>query len=106
MRIFVDDPAVLMAGKNYVRILALSQIMMAWEIVYEGAFSGAGDTLPPMVIAIPGAVLRIPLVWFLAIGLGWGIDGVWWAITASTILKGISLYIWFSLGRWKKREVS
>ena len=106
MRIFVDDPAVLAAGKDYVRILALSQIMMAWEIVYEGAFSGAGDTLPPMVIAIPGAVLRIPLAWFLAIGLGWGIEGIWWTITLSTLLKGISLYIWFSFGHWKKREVA
>jgi putative MATE family efflux protein len=106
MRIFVDDPGVLAAGKNYVRILALSQLMMAWEIVYEGAFSGAGDTLPPMVIAIPGSVLRIPLAWFLAIHLGWGIDGVWWTITSSTLIKGLALYIWFSLGRWKKREVS
>jgi putative MATE family efflux protein len=105
MRIFVDDPAVLEAGKNYVRILALSQIMMGWEIVYEGAFSGAGDTVPPMVIAIPGALLRIPLAWFLAIHLGWGINGVWWTITTSTLLKGVALYIWFSLGRWKKREV-
>lgn len=106
MHIFVDDAAVLLAGKNYVRILALSQIMMAWEIIFEGAFSGAGDTLPPMTIAIPGAVLRIPLAWFLAVYLGWGIDGVWWSITSSTILKGIALYIWFSLGHWKKREVS
>lgn len=106
MRIFVDDQSVLMAGKNYVRILALSQIMMAWEIVYEGAFSGAGDTLPPMVVALPGAVLRIPLAWFLAVHLGWGIDGVWWTITSSTVLKGIAMYIWFSLGHWKKREVT
>ncbi len=106
MHIFVDDISVLTAGKNYVRILALSQLMMAWEIVYEGAFSGAGDTMPPMVVAIPGALLRVPLAWFLAVYLGWGIDGVWWTITSSTILKGIALYIWFSLGHWKKREVS
>ena len=105
MRIFVTDPAVLEAGKHYVRILALSQILMGWEIVIEGAFSGAGNTLPPMLVAIPGAVARIPIAWALAIGLGWGIDGIWWTITLSTIAKGISLYIWFSLGRWKKRVV-
>jgi len=105
MRIFVTDPAVLEAGKHYVRILALSQILMGWEIVIEGAFSGAGDTLPPMLVAIPGAVARIPVAWALAIGLGWGIDGIWWTITLSTVAKGISLYIWFSLGRWKKRVV-
>jgi Na+-driven multidrug efflux pump len=105
MRIFVTDPAVLAAGKHYVRILALSQILMGWEIVIEGAFSGAGNTLPPMLVAIPGAVARIPIAWALAIALGWGIDGIWWTITLTTVAKGISLYIWFSLGRWKKRVV-
>ncbi|GAB4313878.1 MAG: MATE family efflux transporter [Candidatus Zixiibacteriota bacterium] len=105
MRIFIDDPAVLEAGKNYVRILALSQIMMGWEIVFEGGFVGAGNTLPPMLVGIPGAILRIPLAWFLAIYLGLGVDGVWWTITASTVLKGVILFIWFSLGHWKRHHV-
>lgn len=105
MHIFVDDPAVLEAGKHYVQILAISQILMGWEIVVEGAFAGAGNTLPPMIVAIPGAVARIPIAWLLATALGWGIDGVWWAITLTTIAKGTSLYFWFGLGRWKKRLV-
>jgi putative MATE family efflux protein len=105
MRIFVDDPAVLEAGKDYVRILALSQILMGWEIVLEGAFSGAGDTVPPMAVSIPGSILRIPLAWFLAVSLGWGVKGVWWSITISTLLKGVAVYIWFSLGHWKHRTV-
>jgi putative MATE family efflux protein len=105
MRIFVDDPAVLEAGKDYVRILALSQILMGWEIVLEGAFSGAGDTVPPMAVSIPGSILRIPLAWFLAVSLGWGVAGVWWAISISTLIKGVAVYIWFSLGRWKHRVV-
>lgn len=105
MRIFVDDPEVLEAGKDYVRILAISQILMGWEIVIEGAYSGAGDTIPPMVVSIVGSVLRIPLAWFLAVHQGWGINGVWWAITISTLLKGTAIYIWFSFGFWKKRVV-
>ncbi|HUU45293.1 MAG TPA: MATE family efflux transporter, partial [Acidobacteriota bacterium] len=61
IRFFVDDPNVVAAGKSYVRILALSQILMGWEIVLEGAFSGAGDTMPPMLVSIPGSIARIPL---------------------------------------------
>jgi len=106
MHVFVDDPQVLEVGTHYVRILALSQIFMAWEIVLEGAFSGAGDTLPPMVVGIPGAVVRIPLAWLLAIGMGLGPDGIWWTITATSVVKGVALLIWFSLGRWQTRHVS
>ncbi|MBD3299181.1 MAG: MATE family efflux transporter, partial [candidate division Zixibacteria bacterium] len=77
MRIFIDDPGVLAAGKNYVRILAISQIMMAWEVVFEGGFVGAGNTLPPMLVGTPGAIARIPVAWFLAVYLGLGVDGIW-----------------------------
>lgn len=105
VRVFTEDPLVIEAGCNYVRILALSQVFMGWEIVLEGAFSGAGDTLPPMIVAIPGAIVRIPLAWLLAHHWGLGADGIWWAITATTVGKGAVLYVWFARGSWKHRKV-
>jgi putative MATE family efflux protein len=105
VRIFVDDPAVIAAGKSYIRILALSQILMGWELVLEGAFSGAGDTLPPMFVSIPGSIIRIPLAWWLAVSLGWGVEGIWWTITVTTLVKGVALLIWFSRGHWKTKQV-
>ncbi len=93
------------AGKSYIRILALSQILMGWELVLEGAFSGAGDTLPPMLVSIPGSIIRIPLAWWLAVSLGWGVEGIWWTITISTLVKGVALLIWFSRGHWKTKQV-
>lgn len=105
LHVFSDDPTVITAGVSYVRILALSQILMGWEIVLEGAFSGAGDTLPPMIVSIVGSIGRIPLAWALAVWLDWGIVGVWWTITISSIVKGSVLYVWFGLGRWKLRTV-
>jgi Na+-driven multidrug efflux pump len=38
--------------------------------------------------------MRIPLA-LLFISLGLGVDGIWWAISASTILKGLVLLLWF-----------
>ncbi len=105
VRVFTNDPSVVEAGRSYVRILAISQVFMGWEIVLEGAFSGAGHTWPPMIVAIPGAIARIPVAWYLAHHLQLGADGIWWAISATTIVKGIALYIWFSRGSWKHRSV-
>ena len=78
---------------------------MGWEIVIEGAFTGAGDTLPPMIVSVIGSVARIPLAYAMAVWLGFGVVGIWWTITISTLVKGVVLIIWFRAGRWKKKEV-
>ena len=62
----------------------------------QGCNVVAGRTVPPAIISISCNTLRIPL----AIGLaaaGLGITGVWWAISLSSMLKGIVAFIWFSI---------
>ena len=44
---FISDLQVVKIAIDYLRILALSQVFMALEIVLEGSFSGAGNTIPP-----------------------------------------------------------
>lgn len=101
-RIFTGDEEVIAIAIGYLQIIAISQIFMAAEIVLEGAFSGAGNTIPPMVVSIPGSIARLPLAYYLAVTVGMGINGVWWALTLTTILKGLVIVFWFSMGRWKK----
>ena len=100
--LFTSDEQVIMIAIDYLKILALSQIFMAAEIVLEGAFAGAGNTIPPMVVSIPGSILRLPLAYYLAFTAGLGINGVWWALTITTWVKGMIIIYWFWLGRWKK----
>ena len=102
---FIADPQVIPIAVDYLRILSISQVFMAWEIVLEGAFSGAGDTLPPMIVSLPGSILRIPMAYFLAVTLGLGVNGVWWSITLTSMVKGVVLAFWFKRGRWKKRQI-
>jgi Na+-driven multidrug efflux pump len=103
--IFNKDPLVMEAGKNYLIILALSQVFMGAEIVFEGAFSGAGDTIPPMLIATPLSIARIPLAYWLAFHVGMGVSGIWWSISVTSILKGILLLLWFLRGKWKEKTI-
>ena len=77
---------------------------MAIEIILEGSFGGAGDTIPPMVVMIPGAVTRIPLAYLLCFTLEWGINGVWWTLTITTTVKAIILALWFKSGTWKQKQ--
>ncbi len=103
--IFTKNPEVHAIAADYLVILGLSQFTMAVEIVLEGSFSGAGDTVPPMLVLIPGAIARVPLAYFLCYDLGWGINGVWWTLTITTTVKALMLAFWFRRGGWKTRRL-
>lgn len=103
--IFTDDERVMAMAVDYLIILGISQTAMAIEIVLEGAFGGAGDTLPPMLVSIPGSLSRIPLAYFLCFTLDWGINGIWWTLTITTLIKATILVLWFRRGRWKSKAV-
>lgn len=103
--IFTSDSQVLKIAIDYLIILGISQMAMATEIVLEGAFSGAGDTIPPMIVMLPGSLARIPLAYYLCFTLNWGINGVWWTLTITTFAKAIVLAFWFRRGKWKEKII-
>lgn len=102
---FTPDPLVVPLAASYARIIALSQVFMGLEIVLSGGFSGAGDTIPPMLVSVPLSIMRLPVALVLSRGFGLGADSVWWAISSTSIVKGAVMAIWFRSGRWKKKQV-
>jgi len=104
-RVFSSDAQVITAASEYLLILAWSQPFMGIELVLEGCFNGAGDTLPPMAIQLPLTVMRYPIALLLSFAAGWGVEGVWWAISGTSIVKCLLLIWWFGRGRWAKTVV-
>ena len=102
---FINDPEVIREGVAYLKIVALFEVFLGFEIVLEGAFGGSGNSMPPMLVSVPITLARIPLAWYLAHYLDMGSTGVWWAISSTTGLKGIVMALWFRMGRWKKTKV-
>ena len=68
---------------------------MCIEIATQGAFNGLGKTFPPSIVSIVFTSARIPMAVILSQFLG--VNGVWWAISISSIIKGIVLVTWFIL---------
>ena len=93
--IFINEPKTIIMGISYLKILAISQWFMTVEISCEGAFHGISKTVYPSFISLLFNTLRIPLALFLANTMSLGLNGVWWAITISTIFKGIILLATF-----------
>lgn len=105
IRFFINDPEVIREGAQYLKIIALFEVFLGFEIVLEGAFGGAGNSLPPMLISVPLTWLRIPLALLLAHTMGLGSLGIWLAISITTGLKGIVMAYWFRRGKWKEQKV-
>ncbi len=85
---------------DYCRIVAASVAFTAVEIILEGAFAGAGDTRPALFLGLPLTVARIPVAMFAVRVLGRGVSGVFWALTWTSVLRGIAMALWFARGRW------
>ena len=96
-----DDPLAIQEGIKYLIILGFSQVFMSVEIGTNGAFNGLGMTIPPTINGMIFNTMRIPLAYGLSRTV-LGLTGIWWAITGSSILKGLVIYIWF---KWYLNKV-
>ena len=90
-----EDPKAIAEGIIYLRILGLSQLFMSVEIGTAGAFNGLGRTMPPTITGVTLNALRIPAAIFLSTYTMLELSGIWWAISGSSILKGIILFTWY-----------
>ncbi|HPW57129.1 MAG TPA: MATE family efflux transporter [Candidatus Rifleibacterium sp.] len=98
-----DDPLLIAYGADYLFIIGLLEIFMAWEMVIGGIFTGLGITYPTLFITIPCTVGRVPLAWLLAYYFGMGVSGIWWAISLTTCMKGLGL---LALYRYTRRKTA
>jgi len=92
IRIFVQDPATVEAGKFYLIIIGISAVFTSIEQVSAGVFNGLGKTKFPAINSIILTSLRIPLALILS-KTALGLNGVWISISISSILKGVVLAI-------------
>lgn len=98
--LFVPEAEAYEAGGVFLRIDGYSQLFMMLEITMQGVFYGLGRTMPPAIISITFNYIRIPLaIWLIQLGMG--VEGIWWAVSITTIAKGIILVTWFFIIRKK-----
>ena len=83
-------------GVTCVRILTIGTLFEAIRRMLAGAFQGAANTKPPMVVeAFIRWGFQIPLAYFAALPLGFEAAGVWGAMTISHFMGSVCLLVWF-----------
>ena len=92
--IFVPEAEAYRVGGDFLRIDGYSQMFMMMEITMQGVFYGLGRTVPPAIVSIGCNYMRIPVA-LLLVHMGMGVDAIWWAVSGTTIAKGLILTAWF-----------
>ena len=87
--IFFHEPEVIAIAIGYLTIIAIGEPFMCVEIVSSGAISGLGNTKLCSMISILFTGLRIPLAYIFSRYTALGLNGIWWALTLTSICKGI-----------------
>ena len=103
---FDATPQVVAIGGEAIRFIAPTLVFSALGVVLSGAFSGAGDTLPAMVINLTTLWgIEVALAFGLIHWAGLGLSGVWWGRIVTNIANGLIFALWFRVGKWKQRQV-
>jgi putative MATE family efflux protein len=101
--IFTHDPVVAAETASYLRVNAFAQLFLPMEVVLEAALGGAGATVPPMVTSTLLSAARIPLA--IILSAIWGPVGIWWAISVTSIARGVAMALLWRSGRWKRKSL-
>ena len=104
--IFNREAGLVEMGSKFIRIATAGYFLIGFVIVLQFCISGAGDTVPPMVISLLMMwLIQLPLAYVLPRYTGLGVYGIRWAMVISIGVGTVAYTIYFKLGRWKRKKV-
>lgn len=98
--IFFHEPKAVATAVGYLVIIGFSEAFMCVELTTVGALSGLGRTRLCSIISIAFTSARIPLA--IILGGLIGLSGIWWALSVTSIIKGIIFtctFLWITRKR-------
>lgn len=95
IRLFIREKDTIVIAYGYLQAVAFSQAFSTVEMVSNGFFTGLGKPKIPAIISIVFTVLRIPMA--LVLMKYFKINGIWWSIAISSILKGSAAYLIYAI---------
>ena len=98
--IFFPEPKAVATAVGYLVIIGFSEAFMCVELTTVGALSGLGRSRLCSIISITFTSARIPLA--IILGGLIGLSGIWWALSVTSIIKGIIFtctFLWITKKR-------
>ena len=106
LSVFSTDAGVIALGRPLLALGALFQLIDAVGIITGGSLRGAGDTRWPFVIQASLAwLVRLPLVYLLAVTLRGGVVAAWYGELGYVAVLGCAWLLRFRAGAWRAIEI-
>jgi putative MATE family efflux protein len=107
LAMFTNDVNVLNYGAGILKILVLSYVPFSMMFVTQGIIRGAGDTFITMVISVFSLwLVRVPLAYYLSKFTSLQSNGIWVAISISSVISAVLHLIYYFTGRWRKGMIT
>jgi putative MATE family efflux protein len=98
--LFSANPEVIAGGTLLLRMAFVLEIGRVFNIVVINSLRATGDArFPALIGVVCMGLLWVPNSWLLGLHLGWGLVGIWIAMTCDEWLRGIVMY-----RRWVSRK--
>lgn len=104
--LFTGDKAVIALGSSVMFIAIILEFGRTTNLVIINSMKAAGDVKFPTALAIFSMwLLSVGLGWLLGIYSGMGLTGIWIAMAADEIFRGVVVFIRWIKGGWRGKRV-
>jgi Na+-driven multidrug efflux pump len=101
-----DDPAVIAAGAEFLRIGAPAWGFLGLQFALTGVLRASGNMVMTMVLTLVSQwVLQFPLAYVLSKHTGLGAHGIWWAFPIANVAISLITICVYANGGWKKKRL-
>jgi len=95
---FTSDAQVIEIGALYLSIVAFSYVFKSLVLSFNAGFQGTGKTVLSMIVMASQWIFTIVLAWFWSQSMG--LEGIWWALLASSVITAIISFAVFKSKKW------
>jgi putative MATE family efflux protein len=104
--VFSSDTSVVMLAAALLRISAAGYLVASIAQVMQSCVSGAGDTVPIMIISIGVIwIIQLPLAFLLSQVTDLGIYGIRWAMVINQAAASAAFLAYFLRGKWRTKTI-